>query len=122
MERITDTHIFFWGSFLSNWHKAKFEYKGKKFDNTEQAFMWEKAMYFNDKEIANDMLKTPKPAKAKELGRLVKGFDQILWFNVCFDIMVEINKAKYSQNEKLKKLLLSTGDKILVEASPSDTL
>jgi len=122
MERITDTHVFFWGSFLSNWHASKFEYKGKKFSNTEQAFMWEKAIYFNDNEIAEDILKTPDPKNAKDLGRLVKNFNQNLWFNVCFEIMIEVNKAKYSQNEKLKKLLLSTGDKVIVEASPFDAI
>ena len=31
-----------------------------------------------------------------------------------------LNALKYSQNEELKKFLLGTGDKILVEASPRD--
>ncbi|WP_219999767.1 NADAR domain-containing protein [Gilliamella apicola] len=32
------------------------------------------------------------------------------------------NFAKFNQNEHLKKILLSTGNKILVEASPHDII
>ena len=37
------------------------------------------------------------------------------------DVVVKGNIAKFSQNEKPLDLLLSTDDKILVEASPKDT-
>ena len=39
-----------------------------------------------------------------------------------YDIVVEGNKAKFSQNDDLKEYLLSTGDAILVEASPYDRI
>jgi len=35
---------------------------------------------------------------------------------------VEGNKAKFGQNPELKEFLLSTGDAILVEASPYDKI
>ena len=35
---------------------------------------------------------------------------------------MEGNKAKFGQNPKLKEFLLSTGDSILVEASPYDKI
>ena len=38
------------------------------------------------------------------------------------DVVVKGNIAKFSQNEKLLDFLLSTDDKILVEASPKDTV
>ena len=38
------------------------------------------------------------------------------------DVVVKGNIAKFSQNEKPLDLLLSTDDKILVEASPKDTV
>ena len=43
---------FFWGGPFSNWAPAKFTYKDKQFSNSEQAFMWEKAITFGDDEIA----------------------------------------------------------------------
>ena len=36
--------------------------------------------------------------------------------------MVRGNSAKFAQNEKLKAFLQSTGDQILVEASPEDKI
>lgn len=122
MERITDTHIYFWGSELSNWYNCTFNYKGHKFKNSEQAFMWEKAMYFWDNETAQKILNEPNPKKNKLLGRQVKNFKENEWSKISYDIMVNINYCKWSSNTKLKKLLLSTGSKILVEASPFDVI
>ena len=36
--------------------------------------------------------------------------------------MVEVLRAKFSQNEDLKQILLETGDRILVEGSPYDKI
>lgn len=122
MERITDTHIFFWGSELSNWYYCTFKYKGHTFENSEQAFMWEKALYFNDIESAELILNEPDPSKNKALGRKVKNFDEFEWMKVSFSVMINVNVAKWSSDEKLKELLLSTDPKVLVEASPYDKI
>lgn len=120
--RETDTHIFFWGGEFSNWYECQFVYKGHYFDNSEQAFMWEKAKFFNDEEIASKILKTSCPSTAKKLGRKVKNFDSEIWLSPAYQFMVGVNVEKYSQNEDLKHKLLLTGDKMLVEASPYDTI
>lgn len=49
--RETKTHIYFWNGVFSNFYLIEFEYKGYTFACTEQAFMWEKAMYFKDYKI-----------------------------------------------------------------------
>ena len=36
--------------------------------------------------------------------------------------MIEVLRAKFSQNEDLKQILLETGDRILVEGSPYDKI
>ena len=122
MERITDTHIYFWGSELSNWFACQFKYKGHMFKNSEQAFMWEKAMHFGDITTANEILKEPNPRRNKELGRKVRNFNGEEWTKVSLKYMIDVNYAKWTSNDKLKKLLLSTDNKILVEASPYDTI
>lgn len=58
----------------------------------------------------------------KKLGRKVRNYDDVTWKEKRFDVVVKGNIAKFSQNEKLQNFLLSTGDKILVEASPKDTV
>lgn len=117
--RETNTHIYFWNSVFSNFYIIEFEYEGHIFSCTEQAFMWEKARYFGDEEIANEILCTTVPIEAKRLGRMVKNFDEKEWSDVCFQIMYDVNLEKW---KKMSELLLSTGSKILVEASPFDKI
>ena len=56
-ERETDTHLYFLRGVLSNFEKCYIKYKGHLFATTEQAFMWEKAIFFNDHESASKILK-----------------------------------------------------------------
>jgi ribA/ribD-fused uncharacterized protein len=119
-ERETDTHLYFLRGVLSNFEKCYIKYKGHLFATTEQAFMWEKAVFFNDHESASKILKEENPAKAKKLGREVKNFDDSKWSEVCYEIMYKINYEKYFQNTRLKNILLQTENKQLIEANPRD--
>lgn len=64
----------------------------------------------------------PDPAKCKQLGRQVKGLDTSAWDRWKEDVVYHANLAKFSQNENARQTLLSTGNKILAEASPYDTI
>jgi ribA/ribD-fused uncharacterized protein len=120
-DRVTDTHVYFWGDpTLSNWGPAEFDYKGEHFYNSEQAFMWEKALCFGDETIASEILSTSNPKNAKDLGRMVRNYNESEWAKKRYDAMLDVCIAKFSQNEHRLETLLSTGDRILVEASPYD--
>jgi ribA/ribD-fused uncharacterized protein len=84
--------------------------------------MAEKAKLFGDLDIHKKIIEAATPDQAKSLGRKVKGFVEEIWNAQRFDIVTEGNLAKFSQNPALQKLLLSTGSKILVEASPVDSI
>lgn len=84
--------------------------------------MAQKAYVFGDKEVMTQILAETDQMTIKKLGRLVKNYDDNVWTEKRFQIVVEGNLAKFSQNEDLRHFLLSTGDKILVEASPKDTI
>lgn len=128
--KITKKHILFWGEWPSNWYPAEFDaemmIKGEKknlhFYNTEQYFMYVKAIVFGDYETADKILKTKNPKTAKALGREVKGYDDKVWNEMRYKVMVDANKAKYSQNEELKKLITSDEfkGKGFTESSPLD--
>lgn len=130
--KVTDKHVLFWGDWPSNWYPAEFDAETKidgklekhHFYNTEQYFMFIKAVIFGDKEIAEKILKTKNPRKAKELGRIVRNYDDKVWNDIRYKIMVDANKAKYSQNEELKKLITSDEfkGKGFVECSPVDRI
>ena len=127
---VTKKHVLFWGEWPSNWYPAEFDVemmiKGEKktihFFNSEQYFMYVKAIVFSDYNTADKILATKDPKKAKSLGREVKGYDDKVWNDIRYKIMVDANKAKYSQNEDLKKLITSDDfkGKEFVEASPVD--
>jgi hypothetical protein len=121
--RVTDKHVFFWGEWPSNWYKCYFTADGHEFFNSEQYFMWVKAKTFGDDEVAEEILKKGKnPKTAKALGRKVKNYDDKIWDEKRYGVMVQANMYKYSQNEELKALLLNEElrDKNFVEASPYD--
>ena len=111
---------FFWSGTFSNWNPAKFTYKENEFENSEQAFMWEKANHFGDNESANEALMTPDPKEVKKIGRKVKNFSGAEWDKVRFDYMFDINMAKFTQNEKFKHELFKYEN--YVESSPVDTV
>jgi ribA/ribD-fused uncharacterized protein len=50
----------------------------------------------------------------------VRGFDEVVWCQNRFSIVMRANKAKFSQNEALRRFLIGTGSRVLVEASPAD--
>lgn len=122
--KIYDKHVAFWGSPLSNFYECSFEEKGIVWKSSEQCFMAKKAAYFDDFEIYDMILESETPKDAKKLGRQVRDFDSNKWLEVCFDEMYDAVYAKFSQNEDLKKLLLSKDfeGKGFVEGSPFDEI
>ena len=131
--KITDEYVFFYKDWLSNYQRTKFIWSltfpakvagGLEFTSTEQAFMYAKAMFFNDYEIADQILKTTKPNDARLLGRKVRNYNDKEWDKVRYDIFYSLNLAKYNQDSKLKQKLLDSqfNDKVFVEASPIDRI
>lgn len=120
--KTTDTHVYFWDGIYSNWDMCHFTYQDIEFANSEQAFMWCKAMAFADFTTAEKIKLETNPKKVKQLGREVKNFNTENWdtFRVLF--MMAVNFAKFSQNPTYAQALKDTGNKILVEASPVDKI
>jgi len=104
------------------WVPCSFEENGIKFNCAEQYMMYQKAMTFGDIAVAAKILKATEQAEIKALGREVRGFNPRTWDSVKRDIVVRGNVLKFSQNPELEEFLLSTGDKILVEASMYDKI
>ncbi len=125
--------LFFWGhqpqrdgsigaGCLSQWWRAPFNVDGRTFVTAEHWMMWSKATLFGDNDIAAKILMAGHPSQAKALGRQVKQFDQTVWDQERFGIVVAGGIAKFSQNPDLKTFLLSTKKRVLVEASPVDRI
>lgn len=124
--------IYFWGhtpnpkkitaACLSQWYDCYFEVDGVQYHTTEQYMMASKAKLFGDNEVYNEIMTANNPYDYKKLGREVCNFESSLWDARKYEIVVEGNKAKFGQNSEIREFLLSTGDAILVEASPFDKI
>ncbi len=122
--RITNNYIFFWGSEFSNFYKCNIEYLDFIFNCSEQAFMYCKAAHFQDENTGYLILNAKTPQEAKKLGRLVTPYNDKEWDRVRYHYMYDVVKAKFTQNDNLKSLLLSDKfkGKTFVEASPYDRI
>jgi hypothetical protein len=117
-----DGFVFFWNGWPSQWHPADFTIDGVAYTCAEQFMMAEKARLFGDDEVLRQILATASPREQKALGRNVRGFEEERWTAACREVVYRGNVGKFSQNADLKALLLATGDKTLVEASPTDRI
>ena len=126
------TFIPFWGhtpdprkvnkACLSQWFDCRFELFGEAYHTAEQYMMAQKAALFKDWATYERIMEADGPGDYKALGREVKRFDADLWDREKYRIVLMGNLAKFSQNPELLEYLFSTGDSILVEASPFDAV
>lgn len=124
-------YVFFWGhqassdktitkSCFSQWWSIKFHIEDIEYNCMEQYMMAEKARLFNDNNCLMEIMKANSPKKIKTLGRLVKNFNDNIWKQKRYQIVLKGNIEKFLQNKNLLEFLLQTKDKIIVEASPYD--
>src|SRR5262249_34392913 len=105
---------------LSQWWVAPFEVASIRYLTAEHFMMASKARLFEDDAACSRIQAATTPKEAKRLGRGVQGFVGAAWERHRYELVVEGNLAKFSQNAALRRFLVSTGDRILVEASPLD--
>jgi ribA/ribD-fused uncharacterized protein len=107
---------------LSQWWPAPFVFNSDRYASAEHFMMAEKARLFGDDETRMRILRAPNPGAAKRLGREVHNFDEGMWAESRFDIVVRGSVAKFQQNPSLGQFLLGTKTRVLVEASPVDRI
>ncbi len=126
-------YLFFWGhtpkqkgvadkSCFSQWFPAAFTVADDTYVTAEHWMMAEKARLFGSDDVRQRIIAARHPDEAKKLGRQVTGFDPAVWDAQKFDLVVAGNSHKFSQHPPLRDYLLTTGERVLVEASPVDTI
>ena len=101
-------------SFLSNHYECPVKIGDITYLNSESAFQAQKTP---DEKIRREFAYL-NPDEAKAKGRKITLRDD--WENIKLEVMYEVCKAKFEQNEDIKKELLATGNEELVEISDND--
>ena len=107
---------------LSQWWPQPFTVDGVSYASAEHWMMAGKARLFGDDEGLAAVLAAASPGAAKAAGRRVRGFDESRWVAARYGIVVAGNRAKFGQHPPLRAVLLATGRRVLVEASPYDRI
>ena len=144
MPRSKDDYVFFWkpesaNGWASQWYYSPFkaqidiEVPGHaplrhptecEFATAEHWMMACKAVLFDDADVFARVLAAPADDMrgVKALGRAVRGFDDARWAAFREAVVVAGNVHKFAQNEEAREMLLRTGERVLVEASPRDRI
>ncbi|HIT88480.1 MAG TPA: NADAR family protein [Candidatus Coprocola pullicola] len=108
--------------YLSNWYLSYFYVNNIQYSSMEQYMMYQKALLFNDMDIAEQILNTSNVGKIKALGRSVKNYEDIIWNGMRQIIVYEGLIEKFQQNDDLKEKLLATQSDILAECAVQDKI
>lgn len=118
----TDAQVFFYEQdfyVLSNFSAFRLTWRGIDFDTAEAAYHWEK---FAGSEvwIAKAIRLASSAHEAFKIAESERNRRRPDWDAVRVDIMREILRAKAEQHEYVRRKLLATGDRELVEDSWRD--
>ena len=91
-----------------------------EFTSAEQFIMAAKASHFRDWTSFRAIMAASSARECKALGRKVAGYVDNEWIRLRPLVLREAVTAKFAQNNRLKKRLLGTVTRPLVEASPHD--
>ena len=125
----TEKEIYFYGlknkfDYLSNFYKTNFTDDKIKYNCSEQYFMFQKCKTFDPENsiLLNSIITETSATSIKKYGRQVKNYNDTIWKEKRYNIMLEALRLKFSQNEVIKQKLLATKPKILYEASKNDKI
>ena len=107
---------------LSNFHDSPLTIDDRNYVHAEQFISYRKALLFDSTDVAERVLTMTDPKLTKQTVRRLKRYDDSVWQDEAPAILRSALEAKFSQNNDLKEILLDTGDRVLGEASPTDTM
>jgi hypothetical protein len=118
----SDTQVFFYERdfyVFSNFSAFNLQRKGLKFDTSEAAYHWEK---FPDKPHFREVIRLASSAhEALKIAEAHSNHIRPDWLDVRVGIMREILFAKVDQHEYVRRKLLATGTRELIEDSWRDS-
>jgi len=106
-----------WGA-LSNFSKHSIYIDGINWLTVEHYYQAQK---FIEPELKEKIRLSKTPTLAKDIATEMKNLRRDDWAELKEDVMLKVLRGKFTQHPELAKLLLSTGQKRLVESTSNDT-
>lgn len=104
---------------FTNFSLHSIVYDEKIYATSEHLFQAFKFMTTNPV-LAERMRTQPSARSARREAGFYRNYQRSDWFDVNVEVMDKILHAKFTQHEDLRKKLLETGDRELIEDSPDD--
>lgn len=111
----------FYGGPFSQWAACDLAIDGFIYNCAEQYMMAQKACFFQDYHALHRILASRSPSEQKAIGRQVEGFDAERWALFSRDVVRTASLVKFTL-PRFRRALTWTGDRTIVEASPSDVI
>ena len=99
----------------SNFHPSPFTIHGRTYHSSEQFIQHQKCLMFVDKETETLVMACETVVECKSESKYIKNYSHEKWKQNAEALCSPGILAKFEQNCYLSKLLLSTGDRKLVE-------
>lgn len=122
-----DRQVFFYEQdfyVLSNFSAFSLVWEGIRFDTSEAAYHYTKFLPFVDTDehaaIRDQIQQSPSAHEAFKIAERYKAFRRPDWDQVKIVVMRDILRAKAEQHEYVRRKLLATGDRELIEDSWRD--
>ena len=118
--RSNDDTLCFFGELspFSNFHNCPIEVEKETFHSSEQYIQLQKARYFKDDQLVEEIKNSESALQCKKLGREVLNYNVEKWSEVAEEQCYAGILAKFEQNPELKQMLLGTSEKKIGESSP----
>jgi len=128
-----ETQVFFYEQdfyVLSNFSAFRIQWRGRDFDTSEAAYHWERFATGQEGQspaigaqawlIADNIRFAASAHEAFKLAQENKSFQRRDWDTVKIGVMRDILRAKTIQHEYVRRKLLATGERTLIENSWRD--
>lgn len=115
----SDDAVVFFGrsSPMSNHHLCNINIAGRAFTCVEHFLAWQRANVAKDEALAKEVLEMKDPSEHKKVLNSLKEKNQEQWEDTVENVLLTVLRAKFKQNEKLKKFLCDTYPRRIGEAS-----
>ncbi len=105
---------------FSNFSSFMLDWRGRRWQTAEHAYQAEKFSEDRARHVEKRIEKARSAHEAKKTAQEFEEYKRPDWDSVKLEIMEEILRAKLNQHEHIRKKLLETGDRLIVEDSPTD--